>query len=158
MADAPSDARPEGRRIVPEPPVALAPDAESLDVWGFRDSGFTVDAAGQVGFRGARYAISGKAIPGLLPWAEGILGLRVDPLDRNVSRYPTNVPARRASPALETALAAALDPARVSTDPRVRLRHGHGHTQEDMWAIKYGRLERVPDLVVWPGSADEVRA
>jgi alkyldihydroxyacetonephosphate synthase len=158
MADAPSDARPEGRRIVPEPPVPLAPDAESLDVWGFRDSGFTVDAAGQVGFRGARYAISGKAIPSLLPWAEGILGLRVDPLDRNVSRYPTSVPARRENPALEAALARSLDPVRVSTDPRVRLRHGHGHTQEDMWAIKYGRPERVPDLVVWPASADEVRA
>ena len=59
---------------------------------------------------------------------------------------------------LEAALAASLDPSRVSTDARIRLRHGHGHTQEDMWAIKYGMLRRAPDVVVWPESADEVRA
>jgi alkyldihydroxyacetonephosphate synthase len=164
MADAPSDASGalgasfEARRIVPEPPTPLASDAESLDVWGFRDSGFSVNESGQAEFRGARYAISGKVMPSLLPWAEGILGLRIDPFDRNVSQYPTGVPPRRESPALEAALAASLAPERVSTDPRVRMRHGHGHTQEDMWAIKYGLLERVPDLVVWPISAGEVRA
>jgi alkyldihydroxyacetonephosphate synthase len=164
MADAPSDASGslgasfEARRIVPEPPTPLAADAESLDVWGFRDSGFGVNESGQAEFRGARYAISGKVMPSLLPWAEGILGLRIDPFDRNVSQYPTGVPERRSSGALESALAASLDPARVSTDPRVRMRHGHGHTQEDMWAIKYGLLERVPDVVVWPISAGEVRA
>jgi alkyldihydroxyacetonephosphate synthase len=164
MAGAPSDVRAsedsrfEARRIVPEPPAPLAPDSESLDVWGFRDSGFTVNEAGQVEFRGARYPISGKVIPSLLPWAEGILGLRVDPFDRNVSQYPTGVPESRATAELEDALAASLEPGRVSRDPRVRLRHGHGHTQEDMWAIKYGLLPRVPDLVVWPISADEVRA
>jgi alkyldihydroxyacetonephosphate synthase len=156
------DARPDpglgASRIVPEPPTPLAPGAESLDVWGFSDSGFEVDAAGRVSFRGSRYAISGKVIPGLLPWAEGILGVNLDPFDRNASRHPTGVPERRASPALEAALAARLSPARVSSDPRVRLRHGHGHTQEDMWAIKHGALRRVPDLVVWPESEPEVRA
>ena len=68
------------------------------------------------------------------------------------------MPERGASAALEAALGASLDPARVSRDARVRLRHGHGHTQEDMWAIKYGLLRRVPDLVVWPERGDEVRA
>jgi alkyldihydroxyacetonephosphate synthase len=143
------------KRIVPEPP----PNAgeESLDVWGFRDSGFMVDEAGHVSFRGARYAISGKRIPSLLPWAEGILGLRVEPFDKHASHYPTAVPERVANPALERALAERLPAGRLSTDPQARLRHGHGHTQEDMWAVKHGRLARVPDLVVWPESAEEVR-
>jgi alkyldihydroxyacetonephosphate synthase len=143
------------KRIVPDPPLRAGD--ESLDVWGFRDSGFVVDEAGHVSFRGARYAISGKRIPSLLPWAEGILGLRVDPFDQHASAYPTAVPERVANPALERALEAALPPGRVSTDPAVRLRHGHGHTQEDMWAVKHGRMARVPDLVVWPESADEAR-
>jgi alkyldihydroxyacetonephosphate synthase len=143
------------KRIVPEPPVAAG--EESLDVWGFRDSGFHVDEAGQVGFRGSRYAISGKRIPSLLPWAEGILGLRIDPFDQHASRYPTALPARVANEPLERALAAQLPAERISTDPAVRLRHGHGHTQEDMWAVKHGRLARVPDLVVWPVSAEEVQ-
>ena len=33
-------------RIVPEPPTPLAAGAESLDVWGFRDSGFEVERGG----------------------------------------------------------------------------------------------------------------
>jgi alkyldihydroxyacetonephosphate synthase len=143
------------KRIVPEPPPHAG--EESLDVWGFRDSGFAVDPAGQVSFRGARYAISGKRIPSLLPWAEGILGLRVDPFDKHASGYPTAVPERVANPALERALAEQLPAGRVSTDPPLRVRRGHGHTQEDMWAVKHGRLARVPDLVVWPESAEEAR-
>jgi alkyldihydroxyacetonephosphate synthase len=145
------------KRIVPEPPAPRPAGEESLDVWGFRDSGFQVNAAGQVEFRGTRYAISGKVIPNLLPWAEGIMGLRLDPFDEHASQYPTAVPERVANEPLERALAARLPAERLSTDPLVRLRHGHGHTQEDMWAVKHGRLARVPDLVVWPASADEVR-
>jgi hypothetical protein len=57
------------KRIVPNPPTRAGDT--SLDVWGFRDSGFVVDDAGHVSFRGARYAISGKRIPRLLPWAMG---------------------------------------------------------------------------------------
>jgi alkyldihydroxyacetonephosphate synthase len=143
-------------RIVPEPPAPRAPGAEALDVWGFADSGFQVNAAGEVEFRGTRYAISGKRIPNLLPWAEGLLGVRLDPAERRVSGYPTEPPPRVANAALERALAERLSPERVSVEPRVRLRHGHGHTQEDMWAIKFGHLARVPDLVVWPVSEDEV--
>jgi len=144
-------------RIVPEPPAPRAPGEESLDVWGFSDSGFEVNARGEVAFRGRRYAISGKRIPSLLPWAEGILGLRLDPADRHVSGYPTALPPRVANEPLERALAERIAAERISFDPGVRLRHGHGHTQEDMWAVKYGRLPRVPDLVVWPLGEEEVR-
>jgi len=144
-------------RILPEPPVPRPPGEESLDVWGFADSGFRVNAAGQVEFRGARYAISGKVIPSLLPWAETILGVALDPADRHASGYPTALPPRLANESLERALASRLPAERISTDPSVLLRHGHGHTQEDMWAVKHGRLARVPDLVVWPVSEEEVR-
>ena len=157
MGDLHAGARPEASRIIPEPPSPLAPGAESLHVWGFSDSGFEVNAAGQVWFRGSRYAISGKVIPSLLPWAEGVLGVKLDPFDRNTSHYPTAVPERHASPSFEAAVAARLSPPHVSSDPRVRVRHGHGHTQEDMWAIKHGALRRVPDLVVWPEDEAEVR-
>jgi hypothetical protein len=53
------------KRIVPDP-TPRAGDA-SREVWGFRDSGFVIDDAGHFTFRGARYAISGKRIPRLLP-------------------------------------------------------------------------------------------
>jgi alkyldihydroxyacetonephosphate synthase len=148
----------DSQRILPDPPEPRPGDVESLDVWGFTDSGFAIDAERHVVFRGDRYPISGQRIPHLLPWAEGILGLPLDPSDVHESHYPTAVPPRVVNEPFERALASALARDRISSEPRQRLRHGHGHTQEDMWAIRYGRLERVPDLVVWPASHDEVRA
>ena len=40
----------------------------------------------------------------------------------------------------------------------MRLRHGHGHTQEEMYQIKYGKLTRVPDLVVYPSEEEHIVA
>jgi alkyldihydroxyacetonephosphate synthase len=143
------------QRIVPEPPRPRG--EERLDGWGFADSGFRVGADGEVEFTGARYAIGGKKIPALLPWGVGIFASPLDARDRNVPRYPTPAPERVSNEAFERALAEKLDPARIATDAKQRLRHGHGHTQEDMWGVKWGSFARVPDLVVWPASEDEVR-
>jgi len=151
-----AEERGDGGRIVPAPPATHSGE-KSLDVWGFTDSRFEVGADGEVRFTGQRYPISGKILPDLLPWAREIIDAPLDPLDVHESRYPTPVPERVANLAFEQELAAALGPEHLSTDPQDRLRHGHGHTQEDMWAIHYGRLARVPDLVVRPGSPAQVR-
>ena len=42
--------------------------------------------------------------------------------------------------------------------PENRLRHGHGHTQEEIYAIKHGQLARIPDLVVYPNGVEQVEA
>ncbi|MBM4384306.1 MAG: FAD-binding oxidoreductase [Deltaproteobacteria bacterium] len=143
------------QRIVPNPPSPRV--EERLDGWGFADSGFRLDDAGEVEFGGSRYAIGGKKIPSLLPWGTDIFASPLDTRDRNAPRYPTKVPERVVNEPFERALAEKLDPARISIDPKQRLRHGHGHTQEDMWGAKWGEFARVPDLVVWPTSGDEVR-
>ncbi len=149
-----ADANPT-QRIVPEPPKPRG--QERLDGWGFADSGFRIDAAGEVVFTGSRYAIGGKKIPSLLPWGVGIFDSPLDARDRNTPQYPTRVPERIPNEAFERALAEKMDPARISFDAVQRLRHGHGHTQEDMFGAKWGSFARVPDLVVWPTSEDEVR-
>ncbi len=142
-------------RIVPEPPQPRG--EERLDGWGFADSGFRVGADGEVEFAGSRYAIGGKKIPTLLPWGMGIFDSPLDARDRNAPRQAKRVPERVPNEAFERALAEKLDASRISTEPAHRIRHGHGHTQEDMWGAKWGSFARVPDLVVWPTSEDEVR-
>ena len=57
---------------------------------------------------------------------------------------------------LETCARALFDDAQLSFDPITRLRHGHGHTQEEMYAVKYGQLGRMPDLVVYPDAEKQV--
>ncbi len=145
-------------RIVPARPERSSADAERLDVWGFADSGFEINARGLVQARGHRYAISGHELPHLLAWMQDVLDVEIDPADRFPSQYPTAIAESRAGAALRAALEAALAPERVSDDPALRLRHGHGHTQEEMYAIKYGHLARVPDLVVRPSSTGDVCA
>jgi alkyldihydroxyacetonephosphate synthase len=140
------------------PHPASEPDAESTSVWGFADSGFTLDDGGIVKFTGSRYALCGEPLPHLLPWVEQTMQVKLDPALAQPSAYPPAVD----SPLLCAGFVAAIEeflPAdQRSVDPLVRLRHGHGHTQAEMHAIKHGRFGRVPDMVVYPDSESEVVA
>ena len=135
-------------RFVP-PPAPPRDDAlESLPVWGFRDTAFRVLPNGSVILTGDRYSLCGAELPDILPWMETKIGLRLDPRDQNPSAYPPSIPAPRVNAGFLEDVRKFLDDGAITDDAEIRLRHGHGHTQEEMWAIKYGRLARVPDLVV----------
>ncbi len=141
------------------PPPPFDPDdVESQDVWGFQDTRFDINERGHVVLTGNRYALSGLELPSLLPWAADMLGVALSATDTNPSHYPTPVPEPRSNGAFMLALKDILTDDQLSTEPTVRLRHGHGHTQAEMYAIKYGRVERVPDLVVYPTDDDQVVA
>ena len=151
------DAPTEGR-IIPEARPHNAADSESLDVWGFRDSGFTVRPNGNVYVTGARYPISGLELPELLPWMRRVLGVALPLDDTHESQYPPAIPPSRINPGFWRDAQQILPDGAWSEDPEIRLRHGHGHTVEEMYLLKYGRLERVPDLVVYPENEAQVAA
>jgi alkyldihydroxyacetonephosphate synthase len=146
------------RRIFPDDLLTSVGDEESQDGWGFRDSAFTVRPNGSVLLTGSRYALSGVELPDLLPWIRQVMAVDFPAGDIHASGYPPDVPAARASPGFLGAVSEILPADAVSSDPLVRLRHGHGHTLEEMYALRYGRLERVPDLVVYPATDEEVTA
>jgi alkyldihydroxyacetonephosphate synthase len=141
------------------PPVALrGDDDEAVDGWGFSDTRFVVTPDGQVTLTGNRYNLSGVNLPSLLSWLSGVLESPLAYGNRNEPHYPPVVPGARRDDALLESLRSFLRDDQISDEPLVRLRHGHGHTGAEIWAIRYGRLERVPDLVVFPEShADVVR-
>jgi len=145
-------------RIYPEPPAPKAEAELSPDVWGYRDSGFEITAAGDVTFRGDRYPISGTILPDLLPWAGEVLGSEIAPDDIHTSGYPPMIPAPRSNPGFLAAIRGALNADQIVDDGPIRLRHGHGHTQQEMWDIKYASLARVPDLVVYPRTDEQIQA
>jgi alkyldihydroxyacetonephosphate synthase len=143
--------------IVPEvPPPAGESEAESLDVWGFRDTHFDFSENGHVIIRGTRYELSGKELPRFLPWVREVLDSPVDPRDVNPPRYPTTIPEPRIKPEFLAAIKSLVKPDQLDINGEVRLRHGHGHTQEEMYAIKYSQLGRIPDLVVYPENEEQV--
>ena len=143
--------------IVPEPqPAPGEGEAESLDVWGFRDTHFDVSENGHVIIRGTRYELSGKELPRFLPWVREVLEVDLDPREVHTPHYPTTIPDPILPRELLDALKTLLSPAQIDTNGEMRLRHGHGHTQEEMYAIKYAQLGRIPDVVVYPDSEEQV--
>ncbi|PKL80118.1 MAG: oxidase [Candidatus Melainabacteria bacterium HGW-Melainabacteria-1] len=148
----------EAGRIIPPPPTIPQDEVESLDEWGFADSGFTINERGHATFTGSRYGLSGLEMPVLVPWICEMMEVDVQAKDINPSNYPSQIAPAQSHPAFEQALQQIFADDQISRDDRVRLRHGHGHTQEEMYSIKYGQLKRIPDLVVFPVEESQVSA
>jgi alkyldihydroxyacetonephosphate synthase len=135
------------------------PTTESADVWGFTDTQFRFNERGEVEVSGTRYRdLSGHELPHLRSWFERVTGLAFQADDRIASHYPPEIEPSRATSDLMDDLRRATSADHVTDDARVRLRHGHGHTQEEMFAIKYGRGFRVPDCVVFPEAEAQVQS
>ena len=143
-------------RIVPEPPVARPGDDESASVWGFSDTRFEMLDGDIVRMTGSRYELAGQELPDLLAWVRGMIHPDIAADNLNPSSYPPAIPEPHVNAAFLGAIEAFLEKDQVSDDAETRLRRGHGHTQEEMFRIKYGSLARIPDLVVFPASDDEV--
>jgi alkyldihydroxyacetonephosphate synthase len=133
-------------------------DEERQDGWGFADSAFRVTPGGQVEMTGERYALCGHELPYLLDWMREVLGVDFPAHDVHASIYPPQVPEPRRSAAFLDAACRILGAGAMSDAPAERLRHGHGHTQEEIYALRHGGFPRVPDLVVWPKNAEQVEA
>ncbi|MEM1198511.1 MAG: FAD-binding oxidoreductase [Pseudomonadota bacterium] len=143
-------------RIVPGRARTHDEDVESLDVWGFNDSKFEVNDKGVVALAGSRYDLSGEELPALLPWIRQVLSLPIDPKDIHPYDFPRTVPEPVLNDAFIAALKDILPEEQISQKAETRQRHGHGHTLEEMYAIKYGQLSRIPDVVVYPSEENQV--
>ena len=97
-------------------------------------------------------------LPDLLPWMRQVLDIELKANDTHAPAYPPAVPEAVENAAFLRELHVRFAQGAISAEPLLRLRHGHGHTLEAMYAIKYGRVERVPDLIVFPSTADDVTA
>jgi len=142
-------------------PIALPVDSDAIlapDSWGFADTQFTILPNGNVSLTGGRYALSGLELPDLVPWVSGVMGVTFDLQNQDKGHYPPAVPAPRSHDGFTRALSEQLPKVTSSADPLVRLRHGHGHTVEEIHAVRNGGFARVPDLVVYPETAEHVSA
>jgi alkyldihydroxyacetonephosphate synthase len=147
-----------GHRLHPPPPTDPAGDAVHDDAWGFADTSFGVTAEGHITVSGDRYpGLSGEVLPNLLPWFRRVIGIDFELGEPKGSYPPPDVEARPA-PAFLAALEGVLAPGQVSTDARVRLRHGHGQTVSEIEAVRSGGFPRIPDCVVFPADEAQVTA
>ena len=143
-------------RFTPPPRPVTDGEDESPSTWGFADTKFALNADGQVEMSGDRYSIAGTPLPSLMPWMEGVMQVKLPPTDVNSWSYPPEIPAPKRNKAFLAEAVTFLETDQISEDGVTRLRHGHGHTQEEMFKIKYGSLPRVPDLVVFPSAESHI--
>lgn len=146
----------ESARIVPASTPNSAADAEWERAWGFQDSRFVADG-GTVRFASSRYPGADQDLPNFAPFVQTAVGIAFDAHDRHEPRA-IEIPDGPDVTELRVRLVTALGEERVSSDPALRLRRGHGHHLEEIYHLLYGRLERIPDLVVWPESDEHVSA
>jgi alkyldihydroxyacetonephosphate synthase len=142
--------------ITPEPLKITADETESFDNWGFRDTRFAIKDNGAATILGDRYELSGQELPRLLPWIRETLDVELDPKDVHQPAYPTAIPAALENKNFNEDIKAFLSESQIDAGGEIRLRHGHGHTQEEMFAIKHKRLGRIPDVVIYPESESQV--
>lgn len=142
-------------RVVP-PPAAPDPAREAKDGWGYADTKFVVQPNGSVVLTGGRYPLSNVELPTLMSWFSQKLGAPLGYDNQNPPQYPPAIPESLEAPELVAELSGFLRSDQLTQEATERLRHGHGHTGAEIWAIRYGRLPRVPDLVVFAESHDEV--
>ncbi|HFC12272.1 MAG TPA: FAD-binding oxidoreductase, partial [Anaerolineae bacterium] len=124
--------------------------------WGFTDSHFAMLPNGNVTFSGSRYEISGTEMPGFLPFAEEILGVKVDTSSKKPEPTTKPIPEPVVNSAFIEAVEATFPASQYSADPRQRLIHSHGQTTADeVYKVIYGKLDRVADLVFYVESNED---
>ena len=96
--------------------------------------------------------------PSLWPFVRAQIGLE-DRLDPDiVPPEQIAVPAPRLDAGFMTAVTAALGASQISTDAQVRLLHTYGKSYRDLLRARAGRLDRVPDAVLFPTTRAHVEA
>jgi alkyldihydroxyacetonephosphate synthase len=137
---------------------------ESLGFWGYADSFFVVhvDKTGKpvVSMRGGRYRDKSKLMKGLVTFVESETGVKIDPLHEAFKGIQSLEYSQVSESALSSAQLLKLREAvtKLSVDDSERLRHGTGHSIEDVFKIRNGDQIRAPDVVIWPESEAEVEA
>jgi alkyldihydroxyacetonephosphate synthase len=142
-------------------PEDKSKDALKLRGWGYNDTHFFLNEDNQVELSGNRYPQAfppnvKRVFPKLKEFMEDRLHMNVDETSFITEQLPSIDP-----PILNHAFVAGvqklLPKVELYSDHRCRLRHGLGCTMEEVWSIRYAKkIGRVPDLVMYPKSHNEV--
>lgn len=134
---------------------------EALGRWGFEDTRFKaqcVDGKPAICITSKRYGNTALPEPSPAMWSfmEEIFDLRFDMRDILSDAPLPDLP----PPAhgLLQALESAIPQARIDCGVRARLRSGSGHGLAEIWRLRTGAVQRMPDAVVRPEHEAEIGA
>lgn len=129
--------------------------------WGYKDTEFNLKENGDVYVGGTRYPVSGEDLPHFRQFWEDKCDLDMDLMSpvQSFAQMREKIPKAQKNERFMQALQ--RDPQNppykmISTDDENRLLHGHGHSCQEIFALRYGKFNRVPDLVIYPGEHSHV--
>ncbi|KAK7468162.1 hypothetical protein BaRGS_00036626 [Batillaria attramentaria] len=148
-----------GNKVIldPEPPTIPKRRQELLkwNGWGYKDSKFSINKDGHVEFTGERYRLSGSVMPLLKDWMKATVGISLDHKSPSQPEIPAaSIPL----PVKNEEFLAEFRKSGIpfSDDCQDRLFRAHGHTLHEIFTLREGMFERIPDIIVWPNSHSDV--
>ena len=109
------------------------------------------------GAEGIEFSFADK--PKFAPFVMDVLGVDVrKPAPRVAALSTYDIPASQLSPALRAALVEGIGEENVIDDDEYRVIHAFGRGVRDLVRVRRGEFGRLPDVVVYPGSEDDVVA
>lgn len=124
--------------------------------WGYNDSGFELAkmSNGEKGIRikGDRYMFGGQFLPKFLPYTMSQLHLNPDNED------PPQEDMEVAPPNLNHAFLEELGEtnfSRRSFRKWERIMHSHGACLQEVWQLRYTKIDKVADVVIYPNSTED---
>ena len=126
--------------------------------WGYKDSAFISNGEKAVKLSGNRYDICGKNLPGLIPFAEEVLGIKIlsDPQIKEVEKK--HIVNKKINQNFMDELVSLFEEDRYDTSDKERLLHSHGQTTSDeIYKVLYSKLDSFADLVFYIESEEEAK-
>ena len=109
------------------------------------------------GEEGISYSFENK--PKFAPFVKQVLDVDINAQPVKRPRFEDlDVPASQLTDELRGKLVEAMGEANVITDDECRVQHCYGKGVRDLVRVRRGELGRIPDVVVYPGTEDEVIA
>lgn len=96
-----------------------------------------------------RYSIGNKQLPYFTVWAQEKLNVDLDS-KRDIQELPKTYP----EPILSAELFDVIKQSGIeySIEGTDRLVRAHGHTLREIYMLKHGTYQRIPDIILWPSK------
>uniref|UniRef100_A0A8C5P0N0 Alkylglycerone-phosphate synthase n=2 Tax=Jaculus jaculus TaxID=51337 RepID=A0A8C5P0N0_JACJA len=150
-------ASPAATPAAPEPGTIPKKRQEILkwNGWGYNDSKFFFNKKGQVELTGKRYPLSGLVLPTLREWIQNTLGATLE--HKTTSKASLN-PNETPPSIVNEDFLHELKETNISYSQEAddRVFRAHGHCLHEIFLLREGMLQRIPDIVVWPMCHDDV--
>ncbi|KAM6174297.1 alkyldihydroxyacetonephosphate synthase, peroxisomal [Erethizon dorsatum] len=123
--------------------------------WGYNDSKFFLNKKGQVELTGKRYPLSGVALPTLKDWIQNTFGTSLD--SKTTSKASLN-PSDTPPSIVNEDFLHELKETNISYSQEAddRVFRAHGHCLHEIFLLREGMFQRIPDIVLWPTCHDDV--